>query len=96
MEIYFQVSWPWLIVPILSIPLTLIFFALTVLRSRRNNIPAWKSSQLAALQALNPRIRAKLGDGMAKNSELEEMMRKEGVNVRLRVVERGRWELGDG
>ncbi len=83
-------------VPILSIPITLIFFALTVLRSWRNDIPAWKSSQLAVLQALNPRIRAKLGDGMAKNSELEEVVRREGVNVRLRGMEGGRWELGDG
>ncbi len=48
------------------------------------------------LQALNPRIRARLGDGMAKNSELEEVVRREGVNVRLRGVEGGRWELGDG
>ena len=71
MEIYFEVSWPWLIIPILTIPITLIFFVLTILRSSRNNIPAWKSSQLAALQAMNRRIRAKLGDGIGKNSELE-------------------------
>ena len=33
---------------------------------------------------------------MARNSELEEVVRKEGMYVRLRNVEAGRWELGDG
>lgn len=95
MEIYFQVTWPWLIVPILSILLTLLLLVLTIRRSRRHNIPPWKSSQLAALQALNPGIRARLGDGLAKNSELEEMVRREGVHVRLRRGAAGRWELGE-
>ncbi|KAI9704771.1 MAG: hypothetical protein M1836_006551 [Candelina mexicana] len=95
MEIYFQVSWLWLIVPILSIPITLTFLALTILRSWQNNNPAWKSCRLAALQALSPRIKARLGGGMAENSELEEVVRREGVEVRLRRVEGARWELGD-
>jgi len=94
-EVYFQVSWPWLVVPILSIPITLILLSLTILRSSRHQIPAWKSSQLAVLQALNPGIRAKLGDGMARNSELDEVVRREGVCVRLRGLDGGRWELGD-
>ena len=95
MDIYFQVSWPWLIVPILSILITLIFFTVTVLRSWRSRIPAWKSSQLASLQALNPSFRVKLGVGMAKASELEELVRRKGVDVRLSQVEGGKWELGD-
>ena len=94
MEIYFHVTWAWLVVPILSILITLVFFALTILRCWQHGVPAWKSSHLAVLQALNPRIRAKLGDGMAKNSELEQRVRDEGVNVELRTLERGRWELG--
>ena len=44
---------------------------------------------------MNPGIRAKLGDGMARNSELDEVVRRKGVCVRLRGLDGGRWELGD-
>ncbi len=71
----------------------MIFFALTVLRSRRAKIPAWRSSSLAVLQALDPKIRSQLGGGMRRVSEVEGMVGGEGVEVVLRG-RGGRWELG--
>ncbi|KAI9711687.1 MAG: hypothetical protein M1828_001798 [Chrysothrix sp. TS-e1954] len=94
-EIYFDVSWPWLTLPIVSVVITLALLVLTVRQSRRNGIPAWKSSQLAALQALNPRVRSKLGDGMITNSEMKAAVKKRAISVALKAVEGRRWELVD-
>ena len=93
-EVYFHVSWAWLTVPILSVAVTLIFLLLTIQRTRQSSIPAWRSSPLAMLQALDPSIRVNLGgDGMATNSEMEGLLGKEGVYVRLRSLPGERWEL---
>ncbi|MCJ1475704.1 hypothetical protein MMC13_004367 [Lambiella insularis] len=94
-DVYFRVTWAWLVVPVLSIPLTLLFFALTAARSARHNVPAWKANRLAVLRALSPGVRARLGEGMARNSEMEGALRREGVEVRLMRGEGG-WELRKG
>ncbi|KAL8865305.1 MAG: hypothetical protein Q9174_006958, partial [Haloplaca sp. 1 TL-2023] len=54
-EVYIQIQWGWMVVPIATVMLSLVFLILTMYLSRYNGIPAWKSSVLAALQvqALN-------------------------------------------
>lgn len=97
-EVYFDVSWPWLIVPILSVPLTILFLGIVIFAGRRHHIPAWKTSTLASLQALNPNVRAALGDGISRQSEMNKrVIEEEGAQgVRLNVLDRqqGKWELG--
>lgn len=72
-EVYFDVSWSWLVVPIMSVPLTFLFLGIVILSGRRHGVPAWKTSQLASLQALNPSVRAALGDGLYKQSVMEKL-----------------------
>ncbi|KAL8870401.1 MAG: hypothetical protein Q9174_003547 [Haloplaca sp. 1 TL-2023] len=93
-EIYFSIDWSWLIVPILSIPATLIFLVAVIVRGHRLGVPAWKTSTLASLQALNPQTRAALGNGMYRQSTMEKMVAR-GDRVRLSPLDRsqGKWEL---
>ncbi|MDI1490434.1 MAG: hypothetical protein OHK93_001637 [Ramalina farinacea] len=93
-EIYFSVSWAWLVAPILSISLTIAFLAATILRSRRLGLPAWKSSQLASLLALDPETRTALGKGMSSQSRTDITTKELMVKVQLMATQGGKWELG--
>ena len=84
-EPYFDIQWAWLVVPILSVVLTFVFLLATIYQSRRHHIPAWKSSQIAAMQSLSPEARKAVGDlGSAASAK--------DVIVRLEH-EDGKWQL---
>ena len=51
--IYIIVSFRWLILPILSIILTLFFLLAVIFETARSGVPAWKASPIAALLALD-------------------------------------------
>lgn len=88
-EVYIQIQWAWMIVPIATLVLSLILLLLTIYLSRRSRIPAWKSSLLAVMFSLNSETRRDVG-GMANPLSMEE--RAKGRRVRL-VAEGGQWSI---
>lgn len=60
-EVYIQIVWPWMILPIASVSLSLIFLMLTMSLTKRRKIPVLKSSLLAALLGLDTDSRKALG-----------------------------------
>ena len=87
--LYFDLQWAWLVVPMLAIILAFIFLLLTISQSHRYQIPAWKSSQVAAMQSLSPEVREAVGDLGIKMSTRD---RTHDIIVRL-VHEDGKWQL---
>ena len=51
--IYIVISFRWLIVPVLSTILALVFLLAVMVETARHGIPAWKASPIAALLALD-------------------------------------------
>ena len=49
-ELHVRVEWPWLILPLVMIVLALVFLGLTVLQSKRSDVPYWRSSVLAVME----------------------------------------------
>lgn len=79
-EVYIQIVWPWMIVPVASIFLSLIFLVLTMSLSKRRKIPVLKSSLLAALLGLDTDTRRDLG-GITSAAAMEKHAGQR--NVRL-------------
>ncbi|KAL8880445.1 MAG: hypothetical protein Q9198_002147 [Flavoplaca austrocitrina] len=79
-EVYIQIEWAWMSVPIATVILSLIFLLITIHQSRQRRIPGWQSSLLAVLVGLSPETRSDLG-GIIRPKEMEEMAKKK--NVRL-------------
>ncbi|KAL8833563.1 MAG: hypothetical protein Q9176_007921 [Flavoplaca citrina] len=88
-EVYIQIEWAWMIVPITTVILSLIFLLITIHQSRQRKIPAWKSSLLAVLLGLSSETRSDLG-GIIRTKEMEEMAKKK--NVRLES-NGGQWQI---
>ncbi|KAL8915657.1 MAG: hypothetical protein Q9172_006787 [Xanthocarpia lactea] len=88
-EVYIQIEWTWMIVPIATIILSLIFLLITIHLSWQRRIPAWKSSLLAVLLGLNSETRSELG-GIGQLKEMEEMAEKKGVRLQ---GSGGRWQI---
>lgn len=59
-EIYISVNFRWLILPMLSIALSLIFLVAVALVTRRREVPLWKDGLGKALCALEPETRIRM------------------------------------
>ncbi len=79
-EVYIQIAWPWMILPIASICLSLIFLVLTMSLTKRRMIPVLKSSLLAALLGLDTDTKRDLG-GITSAAAMEKDAGQQ--NVRL-------------
>ena len=79
-EVYIQIEWAWMSVPIATVILSLVFLLITIHQSRQRKIPAWKSSLLAFLLGLSSETRSELG-GIIRPKEMEGMAKKK--NIRL-------------
>ena len=60
MVVFISVDFRWLIVPILSIGLGLIFLLAVIFETWRSGAPIWKDGQLDALYAIDAETRARL------------------------------------
>lgn len=49
MELYIQISWPWLALPVLSVILETILLISVITVTRKHRLPIWKTSELALL-----------------------------------------------
>ena len=47
-QVFVSVSWPWIIYPALLVVVGTVFFVATIVVSKQNNLPLWKSSALAS------------------------------------------------
>ncbi|KAL8703517.1 MAG: hypothetical protein Q9201_003302 [Fulgogasparrea decipioides] len=88
-EVYIEIQWAWMIVPIAAVVLSLIFLLSTIYLSRRSKIPAWKSSLLAHLSSLNTEMRKDVG-GMREPLSMKN--RAKSLNVRLEADDR-QWQI---
>ncbi len=79
-EIYIQIVWPWMILPIASIILSWVFLVLTMSITKRRKIPVLKSSLLAALLGLDTDTKRDLG-GITSVAAMEKHAGQQ--NVRL-------------
>ena len=92
-EVYIDIVWAWLVAPIATIPFTILFLLSTIVKTWRAKIPAWKSSQLAALLALSPAVRDMLGGAMDSQGVMDEKAQEANTDVRLECLGSRRWEL---
>ena len=88
-EVYLKFQWPWMIVPIAAVILSLVFILLTIEISRRSKVPAWKSSLLALLLSLSSGLRRDIGGA---KGPLDMKARAQGRNVRLEAKD-GQWQI---
>jgi Protein of unknown function (DUF3176) len=102
-ETHIHVQWLWLIYPLVMVVLGAIFLALTVWRTRKSEVPSWRSSVLAVMEhGVNTSLHEEIGSsqlsglaadpaaaaGKEKVSDLE--VWAEDISVRLR--RRGLWD----
>ena len=85
--------WAWLVAPIATVPFTIFFLLAIIFRTRNAHVPAWKSSQLAAILALHPNVRNILGGGMMPSHGMDETARHADAEVRLEAKGDGKWQL---
>ncbi|KAL9580095.1 MAG: hypothetical protein Q9212_004696 [Teloschistes hypoglaucus] len=88
-DVYIQIEWGWMAVPIAAVILSLVFLLLTISMSRRNRIPAWKSSPLALMYGVEAELRKELGR-LGRPLDMEAEAR--GTEIRLEA-EGGRWQI---
>ncbi|KAI4252523.1 MAG: hypothetical protein L6R42_007923 [Xanthoria sp. 1 TBL-2021] len=88
-EVYIQIEWAWMIVPIAAVLLSLVFLLLTMHLSRKSKIPAWKSSLLAVLLGLDSETR-RHWRAIRRPKEMEETSKSK--NVRLEA-NGGQWQI---
>ncbi|KAI4234003.1 MAG: hypothetical protein LQ349_004076 [Xanthoria aureola] len=88
-EVYIQIEWAWLIVPVAAVGLSLVFLLLTIYLSRKRKIPAWKSSLLAVLLGLTSETRRDWG-AIRRPREMEETAK--GRSIRLEA-NGGQWQM---
>lgn len=86
-EVYIAVNFYWLILPIAAVLLTLLLVAIVVFESKSRHIPAWKSSQLAALLSIDSGTSMALVDASITQAQ--------NLPVRL-AKEDGKWLLKGG
>ena len=79
-KVYIQIVWPWMLLPIASIILSLVFLVLTMSLTKRRKIPVLKSSLLATLLGLDTDTRRDLG-GITSAAAMEKHAGRQ--NVRL-------------
>ena len=87
-EVYIAVNSYWLILPIAAVLLALLLLAIVVFESKSRHIPAWKSSQLAALLSVDSGTRMALFDANTREAEK--------IPVRLAIGEGEKWLLKSG
>ncbi|KAL8666618.1 MAG: hypothetical protein Q9168_007445 [Polycauliona sp. 1 TL-2023] len=88
-QVYIEIEWTWMIVPIITVILSLVFLLLTIYSSRQSRIPAWKSSLLAVLFGLGSDTRSGLGV-LGPPKEMEAKAKDK--NVRLESAG-GQWQI---
>ncbi|KAJ4246011.1 hypothetical protein NW762_013755 [Fusarium torreyae] len=91
-QIYVRISWGWLAAPIVFVVLTLLFFVVTLIYSRVRKIgdvPAWKSSLLAALQSPDADLHQLLG-----STTLQTPMSAKSRKQQVQLIKTGdQWNL---
>ncbi|KAL9110942.1 MAG: hypothetical protein Q9227_004557 [Pyrenula ochraceoflavens] len=85
---YIHVKFPWLVPAILLDLLTLLFLLQTISASRSRDVPVWKQSQIAVLQALGP--------GLGGHPEPISGEGTTALRVRLKGSGDGEWKLVEG
>ena len=90
-QVYISVDFRWLIVPIASVIFAFIFLLAVMAESRRCGVPAWKSSQTAALLCLDEAARKQVGPLDTAKRTMGK--RADGVRVRLQREGRDGWQL---
>ena len=83
-EIYIDVNFYWLILPIFTVTFALILLVVVIQQSREYGIPAWKSSQLETLRMLALEPRAVLEANKVQGGNLK---------VKLTKLDNGKWTL---
>jgi len=89
-EIYIAVEFRWLIIPIASVILTLLFLLAIIFESARRGIPAWRLSQIKPLLHLDQSVAEALC--LPDAIMLSEDRAKE-VNVKLEQGADRQWRL---
>ena len=91
-EGYIAVNFYWLLLPIAAVLQVLLLLAIVVFESKSRHIPAWKSSQLAALLSIDSGTRMALVD--ANIREAEKNTCSFGERRGRKVATQG-WRLGE-
>ncbi|KAI9734350.1 MAG: hypothetical protein M1834_002456 [Cirrosporium novae-zelandiae] len=89
-EVYIHVRWPWLILPVTLVGLTILFLVLTILETMRSKAMVWKSSPLPYLSHGLDEADAQSLRTAAHLAEMEKMAHK--VPVKLEETDVG-WKL---
>lgn len=89
-EVYIAVEFRWLIAPIASVILALLFLLMIILESAQWGIPSWRSSQIKPLLSLDPSAAKALSlPGASKRPE----ERAKELEMRLEQGADGQWKL---
>lgn len=79
---YIHVSWGWLALPTVLVLITSIVLLATILQTRRNKLPAWKSSSLPSLfSQLEGRDRGSLSEGILDRDAVERVAKDTEVQL---------------
>ncbi|ERF72549.1 hypothetical protein EPUS_02831 [Endocarpon pusillum Z07020] len=106
-EPFIQVQWLWLLYPFIVVTLSMVFLGLTVWRTRRSEVPSWRSSILAVMEhGVNSSIQEDTSSDLHNgiNGDLATAAGKEKVGdlevwaeeVSVRLRSRGLWGKGFG
>ncbi|KAF7513919.1 hypothetical protein GJ744_006533 [Endocarpon pusillum] len=107
MEPFIQVQWLWLLYPFIVVTLSMVFLGLTVWRTRRSEVPSWRSSVLAVMEhGVNSSIQEDTSSDLHNgvDGDLATAAGKEQVGdlevwaeeVSVRLRSRGLWGKGFG
>lgn len=89
-EVYIAVELRWLIIPIASVILTLLFLLMIIFQSARSGVPAWRLSQIQPLLSLDQSAAKALS--LPDASKRPEERAKE-LEMRLGQGADGQWRL---
>ena len=90
LEVFVQVRWGWLTLPLVLLLLTLYFLLASIRESKKANVMSWKSSSIALLFHGLAEDRREVGRWVERRAELHEIAG--GMEVQLVKTERG-WRL---
>lgn len=90
LQVFVQVRWGWLTLPLVLLLLTFYFLLASIRESKKANVMPWKSSSIALLFHGLAEDRREVGRWVERRAELHEIA--EGMEVQLVKTERG-WRL---
>ena len=89
-EVYIAVELRWLIIPIASVILTLLFLSMIILESDQCGIPSWRSSQIKPLLSLDQSAAKVLS---LPDASMRPEERAKELEMRLEQGADGQWKL---